>query len=462
MLKKAIFLIMSSIAVGLLAYSAGLSSKQALISGIFIMSIMGTLLFWDFRLSFVFIGSGVSLMVRAVDLEQFIRFASLDVILFLISMMIIVGMMKEAGFFYWLITILLRIKNMDGRELFLILMFASALFSALMGEVASIIVMVTVILNLCSFLEVRPLPMVISSVMATNIGSAATVLGNPVGVLIAARSNLSFEDFLTHALPVSVFVLAIMVWIMCWWYRDYFKQVTEKLKTFQDDKSFLYLISVPADKKTKVSIGIFITTIVLVGLHKRLEMLLHLEHNTMLIMLPVIAAGIVMIYRHDKARYYVEHEVEWMSLLFFMFLFAQAGIIQATGIADFVAQKIFMAVGNRPNLLKAIVLFASGIMSSGLDNVVAVASFIPVVKSLDLLHVNLKPLWWALLFGACFGGNITMIGSTANIVALGLLEKEQDIKVSFVEWLKIGLTIGLLSMGIAFLVLILMSGFYSA
>ncbi len=461
MLKRSIILVVMSVSAGLLAFWAGMTGKQALITGIFMMSIMGTLLFWDFRLSFVFIGSGVSLLVRAVDLEEFIRFASLDVILFLISMMIIVGMMKEAGFFYWLITVLLRIKNLDGRELFLILMFASALFSGMMGEVASIIVMITVILNLCNFLEVRPLPLVMASVMATNIGSAATVLGNPVGVLIAARSGLSFEDFLTHALPVSVFVLVLMVWVMTWWFRDYFREITEKLKLFQDDKSFLYLISVPADRKTKVSIGIFIGTIVLVGLHKRLELLLQLQENTLLIMLPVIAAGIVMIYRHDKARYYVEHEVEWISLLFFMFLFAQAGIIQATGIADFMAQKIFTVMGHRPHLLKAMVLFVSGFLSSGLDNVVAVASFIPVVKSLELLHINLQPLWWALLFGACFGGNITMIGSTANIVALGLLEREENIKVNFLEWLKIGLTIGVLSMSAAFLILLLMAGFYA-
>jgi len=458
-LKFFILFIISAL-LGYFGYSFGLTSQQSLVMSVFVMSILGTLFFWEFRLSFVFIGSGIFLILKAVTLEEFILFASLDVILFLIAMMIIVGMMKEAGFFYWIITLLLRINNLDGRKLFLILMLASALFSALMGEVASIIVMVTVILNICSFLEITPLPLVISSVMATNIGSAATVLGNPVGVLIAARSNLSFEDFLSHAFPVSVLVLLFSLWIIGYWYRHYIRDLTGLLKEYQEDKSFLYLISIPPDKKTKISMVIFGITIFLIGLHKRMEMFLGLQENTLLIMLPIISAGVVMFYRHDKARYYVEREVEWNSLLFFMFLFAQAGVIRATGIADFFAHKIVATIGNQPRILSGMVLFTSGLLSSGLDNVVAVAAYIPVVKSLDMLHINLKPLWWSLLFGACYGGNITMIGSTANIVALGLLEKEQSIEVSFFKWLKLGFIIGLLSMLVAYLVIILMFGYF--
>ena len=461
MLKKFTILTCVCLFLGWAGYQAGLSMKQAVITGIFMLSILGTLFFWEFRLSFVFVGSGIFLLIRAVNLEEFIRFASLDVILFLISMMIIVGMMKEAGFFYWMITLLLRIKNLNGFKLFVILMLASALFSALMGEVASIIVLCAVILNICTFLEITPLPLIMSSVIATNIGSAATVLGNPVGVLIAARSKLSFEDFIIHAFPMSLLVLAVSLWVLCFYYRDHIKMISEKLKLYQEDKGFLYLISVPADKKTKVSIGIFCVTIFLIGLHKRLELLLQLQENTLLIMIPVIAAGVVMFYRHDKARHYVEREVEWNSLLFFIFLFAQAGVIRATGIADFTANRLVETVGSRPHVLAGVVLFMSGLLSSCLDNVVAVASFIPVVKSLDLLHINLKPLWWCLLFGACYGGNITMIGSTANIVALGILEKEQNIKINFVQWLKIGLVIGLISMGIAFLGVISFGKFYA-
>ncbi|MFP4472630.1 MAG: SLC13 family permease [Candidatus Omnitrophota bacterium] len=451
MKQKFIILAAIAVALGLLGKMIGFSHEQALIVSIFTMSIVGTLFFWDFRLSFVFIGAGILVSMGAVDMEHFIQYASLDVILFLIAMMIIVGMMKDAGFFEWLITVVLRVKNLTGIKMFAILMVASAVFSALMGEVASIIVMAMIILNICDFLEIDPLPMILSSVLATNIGSASTVLGNPVGVLIAARGNLSFEDFITHALPLSFFVLIITILILLVWYRKYLRLLNERIQPFEEDKGFLYLISIPPDLRTKVSIGIFLVTIGLIAMHRRIEVFLGLEHNTMLIMIPIIAAGIVMIYRYDRARHYIEHEIEWPSLLFFMFLFAQAGVIRASGIADILAGKIFSSVGDAPRALTGVVLFSAGILSSGLDNVVTVASYVPIVKSLEAFHYNLKPLWWALLFGACYGGNITMIGSTANIVALGLLEKERNIKVTFAMWLKVGATVGLISMAIAYL-----------
>ncbi|MFH1359639.1 MAG: SLC13 family permease [Candidatus Omnitrophota bacterium] len=454
MKKKFLALFILSSSLGLLGAWAGLSSTQALIIAIFSLSILGTLFFWDFRLSFVFIGSGIFLVSGIVNLETFIRFASLDVILFLISMMIIVGMMKEAGFFMWLITVVLRVRNLTGTKMFTIMMIASAVFSGLMGEVASIIVLVTVILNICDFLEVDPTPLIISSVLATNIGSASTVLGNPVGVLIAARGHLTFEDFITHALPLSTVVLLVTIVVLCFWYKNYIRELTQKLKEYQGDASFLYLISIPPDARTKISMVIFGITIFLISLHKRLELLLRLEENTLLITIPVIFAGIVMLYRHDKARHYIEKEVEWPSLLFFLFLFAQAGVIQASGVADFFARKMIDIAGQNPKMLTGAILFSSGFFSSGLDNVVAVASYVPLVKSLAVLHYNLAPVWWALLFGACYGGNITMIGSTANIVALGLLEKEMNIRLAFLAWLKIGLIIGLLSMLIAYLAII--------
>ena len=457
MAKKILLMILISLTLGVLSYFGGFPLKQSFIISIFSISILGTLFFWDFRLSFVFIGSSLLLLTHAVDLENFIKFASLDVILFLIGMMIVVGMMKEAGFFHWLITMFLRVRNLDGKRLVILLMLISALLAALMDEVSSIIVMMAVILEICNFLEVNPVPMVISSVLATNIGSASTVLGNPIGVLIAARGKLSFEDFLTFALPVSIVVLGFTIFILCIAYRNYIKEISLKLKPHQENKAFLHLISIPPDFRTRISMLIFGITVLFIALHKRLEILFQLEENSMLIMLPIISAGIVMIYRHDKARYYVEHEVEWNSLLFFMFLFAQAGIIQASGVGNVLAKKITDTIGNNPRILLGSILFSGGLLSSVLDNVVVVASYVPIVKSLHMFGSNLKLIWWSILFGACYGGNITMIGSTANIVALGILEKKHNIKINFFQWLKVGLVVGLLSMLISYFIIIFFS-----
>jgi len=455
MKKKLLLLILISLITGILSFVVtGLSPKQSFIISIFSTSILGTLFFWEFRISFVFIGSGILLLIGATNLENFIKFASLDVILFLIAMMIIVGMMKEAGFFLWLTTIFLRIKNLDGKKLFIVIMVVSGVLSAMMGEVASTIMTTTVIFEICTFLEINPMPLLISSILSTNIGSASTVLGNPIGVLIALRGGFTFEDFIIRSMPVSIIVCLLTILISLIFYKEHINKISSKLKEYNEDKNFLYLVSTPPDPRTKISILIFCTTILFISLHRRLELLFGLEENTLLIMFPVISAGIVMLYRHDKASHYIEHEVEWNSLLFFMFLFAQAGVINSSGVANSIAKKIIEGTGNHPRILSGVILFSSGFISSVLDNVVVVASYVPIVENLHILNLNSNPLWWAVLFGACYGGNITMIGSTANIVALGLLEKKQNIKVDFFKWLKIGLLVGLVSMLISYLAII--------
>ena len=454
MAKKILFMVLISLTLGILSFLAGFSLRQSFIISIFLVSILGTLFFWDFRLSFVFIGSSLLILIHAIDLENFMKFASLDVILFLIGMMIVVGMMKDAGFFHWLVTMFLRVKKLSGRKFFILLLLVSALLSGLMGEISSIIVMMAVILEICSFLEVDSLPMVISSVLATNIGSASTVLGNPIGILIAARSKFSFENFITFALPVSIVALGLTIFILCVIYKSYLKEISLKLEAHQENKSFLYLISIPPDVRTKISMLIFGVMVLLIGLHRRMEILFRLGENSMLIMIPIIFAGIVMIYRHDKARYYVEREVEWNSLLFFMFLFAQAGVVQASGVGNILAKKILGIIGNHPKILLGSILFSSGLLSSILDNVVVVASYVPIVKGLHMFSSNSAPVWWAILFGACFGGNITMIGSTANIVALGILEKKLNVKIAFSQWLKVGLLVGFLSMLVSYFMII--------
>ncbi len=446
-----------SIFVGAAGYFfLGFTLTQSIIMSIFSMSMLGTLLFWEFRLSFVFIGSGVLFLIHAVDLPRFIEFASLDVILFLIGMMIIVAMMNDAGFFFWILTAILRTRNLDGRKLFVLIMVVSALLSGLMDEVTSIIVMATVVFSITSLLEMRPVPLLLASILATNIGSASTVLGNPIGVLIALRGNLSFEDFLVRAAPLSAVILAVTIVVVLFWYRNYIREMTVRLRAYTENVGFLHLISVPADRMARTSMVVFGITIVFIALHKRLAILLGIESQGLLMMVPVIGAGAVMLFHRDRARHFVEREVEWNSLLFFIFLFAQAGVLRSSGVADVVATRVLAATGHDERLITGAVLFSSGILSSVLDNVVVVSAYVPIVKSMEVMELNLKPLWWAMLFGACYGGNITMIGSTANIVALGLLEKKTDVRVRFRSWLKIGVIVGAISMAIAYLALVLL------
>jgi Na+/H+ antiporter NhaD/arsenite permease-like protein len=448
MLRKLSLLVLLPLLFAFLSKFAGATSQQTAIIGVFAISILGTLLFWDLRLGFLFVGGGALFLIHSINLEQFIQYASLDVIFFLVGMMIVVASMKDSGLFEWLVSAILKTRNLGGMKMFVMIMLLSAVFSGLTGEAASIMVMVAIILELCDLLEINPVPLIISSVLATNIGSAATLFGNPIGIIIALRGKLSFEDFLTHALPISVFLLAIAVSVLGLWYRKYIKELSSRLKAKHVEILARHSIRWDAGKQT--SLIIFTAMLLIIALHKRLEVLLGLESNTLLIITPIVFAGFVIFLHRARAINYIENGVEWGSLLFFMFLFVQAGVIQSSGVAQFFAEKLMHSTGGDDQLLCGVTIFSSGLLSGVLDNTVVVASFVPVVKNLHMTHMSLRPLWWCLLFGACLGGNLTAIGSTANIIAVGMLEKQRKTKLDFVEWLKIGTIVTLVTLIVAF------------
>ena len=442
MLKKFGFLIAISLGLGFLTKAVGLNFHQALAISIFSASILGTLFFWDFRLSFAFLGTSVLLATRTIDLESLIKSASLEVILFLVGMMVLVGLLKDSGLFAWLVSLILRIKNLTAGRFLVSISVISALLACAVDEVTSIIFIIAAILEICDYFEVEPVPFLIIAVLATNIGSSGTVLGNPIGILIAAKSGLTFEDFIFKAFPLMIVCLAILIVIVKFWYKRELANLDNKIKELGANEMLIRLISVPPDKELKISLAIFGVTVFFISMHHRLELLWNLEPNTILLITPLFSSGCVMLWKWRKAREYIEKDVEWWTLLFFMLLFAQAGTLKYTGATDVLARHIVNWSGNNINFLTGIILWISTIGSSILDNVVLVAAFIPVIQSLQGITASHHPLWWALLFGGCLGGNITLVGSTANIVALGMLEKEKRIHIRFFQWFWIGLTVG--------------------
>lgn len=456
MIKKFIILITVSLGLGILTKHIGLSSHQATAISIFSVSILGTLFFWDFRLSFAFLGTSVLLLTNTIDLEHLIKFASLEVILFLIGMMILIGLLKDAGFFAWLVTLILRVRNLNANKFLILTSIASALLACAVDEVTSIVFIVAAIFEICDYFEVDPAPFLIISVFATNIGSSGTVLGNPIGILIATKSGLTFEDFIFKAFPIMLICLGVLIVIMKFWYKDELANLDKKFKEFGANEILIRLISVPPAKDLKMGLAIFGATLLSIAMHHRLEVLLNLAPNTVLLVLPLISSGCVMAWKWKKARDYVEKDVEWWTLLFFMLLFAQAGTLKYTGVTDILAKNLVSFTGNSLPILTGLILWVSAIGSSILDNVVLVAAFIPVIQSLKGLSASVQPLWWALLFGGCLGGNITLVGSTANIVALGILEKEKNVQMTFFRWFWIGLTVGIITTTIVWIVLIIL------
>ncbi|MFH1001649.1 MAG: SLC13 family permease [bacterium] len=449
---KVIILILIVIALGIFCRNIGFNSKQSLSVSIFAMSILGTMFFWEFRLAFAFLGTSVLLITRTIDIENLVLSASLEVILFLVGMMVLIGLLKESGFFAWIITLILRVRNLNAKRFTLVLSIVSAFLACAVDEVTSIIFMVAAVLEICDYFEVSPVPFIIISVLSTNIGSAGTVLGNPIGILIASKAGLTFEDFIFRAFPIMMICLFASIGLILYIFKKEIKELDLKMKEFGANEMLIKLISVPPDRPLKNALFIFGTTLLFIALHHRLEIALGLEPNTILLVVPLISSGLVMIWKWKRARKYIERDVEWWTLLFFMLLFAQAGTLKYTGTTDLIAGKLASATGNSPILLISSVIWISAIGSSILDNVVLVAAFIPIVQSLQ--SMNSDALWWALLFGGCLGGNITIIGSTANIIALGILEKERNIKISFLRWISIGLIVGIVTIMIVWTCLV--------
>jgi len=454
-LKKSVILVAVSLVIGMIGRWAGLSFHQALSISIFSVSILGTLFFWHFRLTFAFLGTSVLLATKTIDMEHIIKFASLEVILFLVGMMVLVGLLKSAGFFAWIVTLILRIRNLNAHKFLYIVSVISALLACAVDEVTAIIFIAAAIFEICDYFEVDPTPFLMIAIFATNIGSAGTVLGNPIGILIATKSGLTFEDFIVKAFPLMIVCLVALIFIVRLWFKKQLAHLDEKIKALGENEMLIRLISIPPERDLKISLLVFAATIGAIAFHHRLEVWWQLQPNTMLLILPLVSSGLVMAWKRNRARDFIEKDVEWWTLLFFMLLFAQAGTLKFTGAADVIAQKIIGATMHSISALTGVILWVSAIGSSILDNVVLVAAVIPVVQSFKDMGVNIQPLWWALLFGGCFGGNITLVGSTANIVALGLLEKEEGIHMTFFRWFWIGLIVGVVTTVIAWVALLI-------
>ena len=199
---KFVFLFCLIALVGFIGLRMGLNAQQVTAISIFFASVFATLLFWDLRVAIAFLGIAILLVTKTVDLENMVKFASLEVILFLVGMMVLVGLLKEVGFFAWLVTLILRKRNLTAKKFVFVISVLSALLSCCIDEVTSIIFMVAAILEICDYFEIEPTPYIIISILATNIGSTGTVLGNPIGILIASKSGLTFEDFIFKAFPM--------------------------------------------------------------------------------------------------------------------------------------------------------------------------------------------------------------------------------------------------------------------
>ena len=442
-----------SLTIGILGAKTIFNSEQALACAVFLGIILGTLFFWNFRLAIAFIGLSVLIGSNSMTITTFVESSALEVILFLVGMMIIVGALRDLGFFTWIVQLIVSMPNLSGKKFIAVTAIASALLACAVDEVTSIIFISTLIFQVCDRLKLNPIPYILICVLCTNVGSAGTMMGNPVGIYIGTKGGLTFGDFMLWSFPIMLVALLATVALTMFYYRKELKQFDVSLaERLSRNLSLVPKIKVPY----KRGLTLLVVTILLIASHHQIESLLNIGKNSILLITPLLCSGVVMILRRDRARHYVERDVDWWTLLFFMLLFAIAGTLEHTNVSGVMAHYFSNICGTSMASLIPFILSITAVGSAFVDNVIFVAAFCPVIEELSL-NIQDLPLWWALLFGACFGGNITMIGSTANIVALGMLEKRSHSHVTFLQWLKVGLLSALLATSIAWIALLLLA-----
>jgi len=429
----------------LLLARLGLTAQQTLAVGGFCVVLYGAIFFWKYRLAFACFGIALLLSCGLLDVPHLVEFAGLDIILFLVAMMTVIGFLEENRFFEWVIDHLLLLVGPHPKRIMMVMMVLAAVSAALVDEVTSILFMVAAMLNLIGRANLSPTPFILMLVFTTNIGSSATVVGNPIGVIIAMRSGLTFLDFIRWATPISLLCLVLTIGICLRWFAKDIKALKGVLAGRKGEARLEELVEEERVTKRGIRRSGWLFGGVIGGLvlHHPIEHFLHLPNNTMLLGVALFGAAVALAISKDKARELIEKRVDWWTLAFFLFLFASVGTLKQTGVTGVLASRLIeLSAGSVP-ALTTLFAWSSGVLTAVMDNVLAVATFVPIVNDVKALGLETFPLWWAMLLGGTLGGNATLIGSTANIVAAGLLERRKLGEITFAQWLKPGLVVAI-------------------
>lgn len=364
-----------------------------------------------------------------MSFEDAMRAIDMNVIFLLMAMMIIVGVLKKTGVFQWLAYKSYGIAKGNVFVLASILMFVTAIVSAFLDNVTTMLLMIPVTIEIALTLKINPVVILIPEAFASNVGGTATLIGDPPNIMIGSYAHLTFVDFVKNLTFVNAIALAVsIVYFLYWFKKDLMKSEVVDVQKMLEHLREEYRIT---DRTLLIKGGLILAiTIFLFIVHGALNM----EPS----IAALIGAALLMVISKIDIVEMLEREIEWPTLIFFIMLFVvvagaeEAGLIQV--IADWVREI------SKGSLVIAIlmVLWVSALASAIIDNIPFTATMLPIVGYLTTVIPGAESgvLWWALSLGACLGGNGTMIGASANVVTVGLLERA-GYPVSFKEYLKI-------------------------
>ncbi len=395
------------------------------------------------RTVIAFFGAMLMMVLNVEAQEQAVHHIDVNTIGLLIGMMIIVNILKRTGVFQYVALSSAKIAKGDPWTIMLLLSIITAISSALLDNVTTILLIIPVTLVITESMQLNPIPFVIVETIMSNLGGTATLIGDPPNIMIGSAVGLSFMDFILNLAPIVLIIFVITLLIFKIVFRKSLYATTEQrqiVMSMDPSKSI-------TDKKLLIK-GIIVMIITVAGF--MLHSVVGMESATVALF---GASLYLLISQIDPEEILLE--IEWPTIFFFMALFILVGALEDVGLIGLLSQKMIDLTQGDVGITTVVILFGSAIASAFLDNIPFVATMIPLLQDFGLqTGQDISVLWWALALGACLGGNGTLVGASANVIASGFLEKSGK-KLSFIRYLKYGFPIMIISIVISYVYILI-------
>jgi len=386
-------------------------------------------------------GAMLMILCGIIDQETAIHHIDFNTLGLLMGMMIIVNVTSETGLFNFLA--IWAAKKVKARPVALLvaLSIITAVCSALLDNVTTVLLTVPITFSITSQLKVDVKPFLISQILSSNIGGTATLIGDPPNIMIGSAVGLSFMDFINNVTLVSVVIFIVVEALLVFMYKSRLHtqpELQDKVMALDEESQ----ISDPA--LLKKCLFVIFCTISLFVMHSTL----HLETATA----ALSGAGLLLLITYTKNESMIAKtlsKVEWLAIFFFAGLFVLVGALVETGVIKMMAAEAIKMTGGDVSATAILILWMSAFASAFIDNIPFVATLIPLIQDMGQMGLtNLEPMWWSLALGACLGGNGTLIGASANVVVASMAAQRGK-AISFIEFMKIALPIMILTIAIS-------------
>ena len=399
------------------------------------------------RAACALIGAMLLVLVGILEPKEALGFVDFNTIGVLIGMMMFVAVVKNSGLFEYLAVKSAKISKGDPWRIMIAFMIITAVLSAFLDNVTTVLLIGPMTFSICQKLDLNPIPFLMTQIISSNVGGTATLIGDPPNIMLGSAADISFLQFVIYDGPIVVITMVVTILG--------FKLLYKKGLTVTPEKMDL-IMQMDEGEMIKDRV-LFIKSVIMIFLVAA-AFLLHdtLELKTSVIALSC-AALMILIGRQDVEE--TVHDVEWPTIVFFAFLFIVVGGLEKVGLIHMLAETLIEATGTHYVVLMIVILWVSAICSAILDNIPFVATLIPLILTMEAEGIDVWPLWWAVSIGACFGGNGTIIGASANVVLTGIAGR-RGYPITFIDFMKVGAPMMFMSIILATGYLLLIFGRY--